>query len=253
LRVTLRRLRTALRVFKPVIRRTVNRRLAWVARYIGAIVGELRDADVIVDEMLHPTAEGERLAALSAVEAWREELRLKVRASLKAARATAFTHDLVLLAQNGGWRRTKSRRSEARRAYAASALIDETLTVLQSRAAALGSRMLLLTPAERHDLRKDIKTMRYAAELSAGCRPEAAELALSLKRLQTVLGQLNDTITLQTFEPAIGREQEAFAKWRERLIEERDQLTPGLVANAAARWRALAATGRFSAAAALCA
>jgi CHAD domain-containing protein len=240
LRVALRRLRTYLRVFKPVIRRAAAKHIGWMARYIGAIVGELRDADVIIEDMLRPAAQSDA-AVLRAVETWREEIRFKVRSSLRAARATAFADELSLLAANGGWRSKAKRSGDG----SAAALINAAIGSAWEQAADCGSRMLTLTSLERHDLRKDLKALRYTVELSTGFEPDSAALAGALKRLQTILGQLNDMQLLEAFDPGVGIEREALTTLQRRVSEDHARSAPALVANANARWLELVSSGRL--------
>ena len=245
LRVTLRRLRTVLRLFRPVIRRTLHQRLAWVARYLGAIVGELRDADVMIEELIRPAALPEEAGVLAALEAWREDVRARVRASLLAARATAFANDLLQLSDTGGWKRGRSKRRKPSR-LPAHALVDATLAAGWAHAAGRGARLAQLSAVERHDLRKDVKALRYSTEMAvaAGAQPDDVHLVATLRRVQETLGQLNDLDTLQRFDPPLASERDGLAKLRQRLIDA--QSVPDLIAAAAARWRALAAAKRFA-------
>lgn len=238
LRVTLRRLRTCLRVFKPVVRREPANRIRWVARYIGAIVGELRDADVLIEDMIRPTLQAD--AAMPAgVDAWRENIRAKVRMSLQSARAMRFANDLILLTETGGWRAKTARKQS----IAATDLINAALDIVGARAAARAGRMLLLTAQERHDLRKDLKTLRYTAELSAAHDERAAAMAAALKRLQSVLGELNDVHMLETFADRGGVEPLALTGFRQRMSEEYRKRTPALIDTANKRWLEFIASG----------
>ncbi len=235
LRVTLRRLRTTLRIFKPAIRRAEAKRMAWVARYVGAIVGELRDADVIVEEMFRP-ALGLDVAPMRAAEVWREEVRGKVRASLSAARATAFANDLILQSRSGEWR---TREKRMRRAGSAGVLLQKALLGLRERAVGYGDDLRLLADIDRHDLRKQMKALRYSAELSIGYDESAATMVGILKRLQGDLGRLNDMHMLASAEPGACREHLALSALRHRLIEEHKQIAPTLLQSATRRWAEL--------------
>jgi triphosphatase len=238
MRVTLRRLRTALRVFKPAIRGTSAKRVAWVARYLGAIVGELRDVDVIIDEMLRPAFERDAMA-LRAAHTWREHVRTKVRASLNAARATAFANDLLSQSTSGEWR-VKGKRM--RRTGSAGALIKATLRDLKERVTPRGEKLRALPDAERHSLRKQLKTLRYTAELSVAYDANAVAMVGQLKRLQGDLGKLNDMHMLTSVE----LEHLGLALVRRQLIEEHQELIPALIESAAARWSQLATTAGFA-------
>jgi inorganic triphosphatase YgiF len=57
LRIALRRLRSALRAFRPLHHASALRELADHARALGHCVGELRDADVLIEEIYAPVAD----------------------------------------------------------------------------------------------------------------------------------------------------------------------------------------------------
>jgi triphosphatase len=54
LRIGLRRLRTALRAFRPLIDLPATRDLNKHARSLAGIIGELRDADVLINTIVEP-------------------------------------------------------------------------------------------------------------------------------------------------------------------------------------------------------
>ncbi|RMF33091.1 MAG: CHAD domain-containing protein [Alphaproteobacteria bacterium] len=68
------------------------------------------------------------------------------------------------------------------------------MEMLHARVRKMGRRFDRLSVAERHELRKDIKRLRYAAECFAPlCRDKPARRFLkSLKALQDGFGALND-------------------------------------------------------------
>ncbi len=235
LRVTLRRLRTMLRICKPIVRRATNQRLTWFARYLGAIVGDLRDADVMIEDMFRPAIveAGEGAPLLRALETWREDVRASVRASLAAARATAFTMDLANISDSGEWRRAKVMKK-----WRLAPLVQAALDATWTRAAPRGGCIVSLSAPERHELRKDVKVLRYSAELAAADADTIA-FAQALKRLQTSLGYLNDLEMLAQFDPPLARERSALAALRERLLAERAKSAAGVATASATRWRKL--------------
>jgi CHAD domain-containing protein len=247
LRVALRRVRTALRAFRPVVRRSMHKQISPFARDLGAMVGELRDADVMIEELLRPAAAdaegGARVVA--ALEFWREGIRAKVRANLHAAHAAAFAGDLIRLAQRGDWRPKTKRRFSG----PAAALLDCAIEQTWERAEARGARLPLLSQVERHELRKDVKALRYNAELAAAAAPGrgAPPLIAALKRLQTALGYLNDVAMLEGFDPPLAGGRTEFERLRARVLGDLAQPAAEAAAAAAERWRAIAAARRVQA------
>jgi triphosphatase len=151
LRVALRRLRVLLRVFKPIMAKRVNAALATTARDIGRIAGELRDADVMIDQLLSPSAVrvADR-AVIGALNGWRQELRGRVRAKLTAASAAGFAKHLSDIAAGDQWRRKLHTRGDERAAdFMRAASADFVAS-----AARAGSHLPALSHADLHTFRK---------------------------------------------------------------------------------------------------
>jgi triphosphatase len=234
LRIALRRTRVLLRVFKPLIRRRAYARLATAARGYGAIVGELRDADVLIDEIIAPAAK-EHPDLLSALNAWRHETRGRVRAQLRTLGAPAFAAELSQSAVAFDWRR----KGVDARAPAAR-LIVSSLATFWEKAAVSAKRLPDLTRDDLHELRKDVKALRYGAELAGAVVSVAhAELARPLKRMQDALGYANDMAALEQFNPPVLRHRTMLAGFLDRLIAEKAAAVAEGVARAALEWREL--------------
>ena len=230
LRIALRRTRVALRVFEPVMRRKANAQLVETARTLGRIVGELRDADVMIDEIVSPAARG-GTALLAALEAWRQEVRGRVRAKLLAVDAPGMTAAFVRDAATYAWIKQS----------AASMLATEVIASAQEgfwvKAEPLALRMPDLSHVELHQLRKAVKALRYGAELaaSAGLQSDSSRF----KRMQDALGYANDTAALEQFRPPVFGFGDAVEKLRARLIAERRGAVGDAIATAMAEWNAL--------------
>ena len=90
LRVGLRRLRTAFAVFGPSLGAASMKPISEVAQGLGRVVGELRDADVLMAEVVAGAARfgldpGARGALDAGLEARRDRVRAEVRAELAGA------------------------------------------------------------------------------------------------------------------------------------------------------------------------
>lgn len=100
LRVGLRRLRSALSVFSPVLQSAELLRLSDEARWLGEEVGRLRDLDVVAHDIVRREAEAYPdepclLGLADALSREAAEVREQLRRSLTKARAQAFLIDLV--------------------------------------------------------------------------------------------------------------------------------------------------------------
>jgi CHAD domain-containing protein len=208
LRVALRRLRTVLRAFGPVMREAALADLAADARRLGGIVSDLRDADVVIDELIAPAARD--AAPLMELNAWRREVRGRVRASLLAARAPAFASGLAAMAGTFAWRKGRQQAKER--------LAAELVCEFVERSKQRVIRTAALLQDDVHDLRKDVKALRYAVELadvlSVNVEPK---LAGELKRVQDALGFVNDMGSLERFAPALVSQRQTLAELRGAL------------------------------------
>ncbi|WP_448581099.1 CYTH and CHAD domain-containing protein [Thermaurantiacus sp.] len=239
LRVALRRLRVALRLFRPILAPEDARALAATARTLGRLVSPLRDADVLVGDLLLPLATSEDPELAQALASWHGQTRANVRAQLRAAGATGFAIRLLRLASLGGWQRPGAR---ARLAMPFETVLAPGLERLWKTIRHRGRRLAELDPETRHELRKDLKKLRYGTEY-AGEREEAKAFLSALKRLQEDLGAINDLAVLVGFAPELPAEVAArFAALAERLHKRDKARADTLMGRACRHWRALAST-----------
>lgn len=214
LRVALRRLRVVAAAFEPAMRESAAEQVRGAARAIGGIVSELRDADVMVDDVIRPGA-SERAELMAALDAWRQDVRGRVRARLRAANAQAFVSGLTEIAAASASRK-KSAKAPALD------LLQAFLERAWMRVTPAAFSLQAMAPDKLHDLRKDIKTLRYTADMAGALGLEDQDaLACTLKRVQDALGHVNDTDTLSRFAPGLLTERDALALVRARLVRER--------------------------------
>ncbi|WP_194743923.1 CHAD domain-containing protein [Thermaurantiacus tibetensis] len=239
LRVALRRLRVALRLFRPILDPAEARALAETARDLGRLVSPLRDADVLVPQILALAEEEGQASLAEALRASHAATRAAVRRRLLAARATGFAIRLLRLAALGGWQRPGARE---RLSLPFEAVVAPGLDRLWKDVRHRGNRLAVLDPEERHELRKDLKKLRYGTEL-AGDRASARPFLAALKRLQEDLGEINDLAVLEAFAPDLPPDQQAaFRALKARLGKAGKGRADTLLGRACRHWRALAAT-----------
>lgn len=231
LRIALRRTRVALRVFEPVMRRKVNARLVETARMLGRIVGELRDADVMIDEMIAPAAQSET-ALMAALTTWRQEVRGRVRAKLSAIDASAIAADFTSSAASASWLK------KAVTHVSFTSLLESAHKMFTDKAAPLAARLPCVSSLELHQLRKAVKALRYCAELGASVG-HSNDAGPRLKRIQDALGYVNDTVALQTFDPPVCGETQALRWVRERIVAQRLPVAAEAISTASREWARL--------------
>lgn len=187
-RVGLRRLRSAFSIGKPLIGghgADLRADLRWLAGELGAA----RDLDVLLER-----AEAGPLR--DRIRHEREAAHDRVAETLGSDRARRIMLDLAAWLDCGAWRSdpaTAEARGAPARDFAAAALQRFRRKVKSD-----GRHLAALADEDRHEVRKDAKKLRYAADFftSVFDRPKRQGRFLSaLEDLQEHLGALNDLAT----------------------------------------------------------
>jgi inorganic triphosphatase YgiF len=196
LRIGLRRLRSALRAFRPLCDAPAAGELEEQARALSRTVGELRDADVLIEEVYAPVAD--RLASDAGVPALREALlahraraRERVRSALSGQPWSVLQLYLAL------WPRTIENVEGL--GDPVGKFARATLKRRWKKVADRGERLDELTIDERHEMRKELKTLRYTAEFFTSLYPEprARRFVQQIRSLQEVFGYLTDVVAAE--------------------------------------------------------
>jgi triphosphatase len=203
MRVALRRLRSAISAFGKPLRTKEIARLRGEAKWLADVLGEARNYDVFLAETLsplrttRPTDENlellERLLKAEREEAWR-----KTTAALTSTRYRLFMIDLGCAIACEAWRNDETDPEAA--VILASTVQSHARRILNKRlakASELGKRIKELEPTERHELRIQLKKLRYAGEFFESLFP-AKTTSAYLKKvadLQQIFGDLNDAAT----------------------------------------------------------
>jgi len=174
LRVGLRRLRSAMRAFAPILRGTkpIKRSL----RLLMPALGTARDWDVFVQRLDHAKARGRRNAA-----------RRAARAAVSSPQFQAFLLRALRWLQAQSWRESPLSLAQFGR---------EALERLHRKTLKSSTDNV----KRRHRLRIRVKRLRYACEFFAPCFPPAAvkPYVRELEKLQDILGELNDAAVART-------------------------------------------------------
>lgn len=247
LRVGLRRLRSALRAFRPIESSPATLALSRYAREIGQKVGELRDADILIGDIYAPVAATrQREPGFSelrgALLVHRDAVRGEARAALLSEQWSRLQLYLAL------WPETV--KSNAKLAAPVGAFAPVSLAKSWRRAAKCGARLEGLSIEDRHEMRKALKAFRYAVEFFASLYEarHVNRFVRDLKRLQDVFGYMNDVATAGALNaicdkrcalvPAAQRAAGYVLGWHEVSARHAWE-------DAAAMWRRLAKRRRF--------
>jgi inorganic triphosphatase YgiF len=247
LRVGLRRLRSALRAFRPIENSAATRELGHHARELALSVGELRNADIFIEGIYAPVAAARKgepgFAELrEALLAHRDAARAKARAALSSEQWSKLQLYLAL------WPHTikANARLEAPVRKLASAALGKAWRGTAKR----GARLEALSPEERHEMRKALKSLRYAVEFFASLYDgrKVGRFLKDLKRLQDVFGYMNDVTTAKALN-GICEERCAYSLVAQRAagyaLGWHDVYAQHAWADAAEDWQHLAKRKRF--------
>jgi triphosphatase len=198
LRVGLRRLRTAFSVFGSSLGKQAFASLSATARDLGKRVGALRDVDVLIDEVVGSTVAGlddeARTSLVSALENRRAAVRDEVRQTLVEPASVAFLFDLGRMIEGRGWLVPSDYSQTERLAVPLSKVAPKLLEKRYKKVVKAGRKIRELDPEELHSLRKQLKKLRYTADVLDSIFParKVKPYIRSLKALQDEFGSLND-------------------------------------------------------------
>jgi inorganic triphosphatase YgiF len=253
LRVGLRRLRTALRVFRPLTETADMKRMAVAARDLGRVVSPLRDADVVWEDVCEPAIRAGALvddpeAIREALDVHRRKTRQAVREELGQPAWSWFKLNCILF--GFAVERAIGAALSCSRDGNLLAIARRAMKTSWRRAKRWGLEIDALSIEERHEMRKALKSLRYTTEFFVPlmAKDEGQEFLKRLKKLQDVFGYLND-VTLTNRLPmmvsdsgvaAVGltKTEETIHNWHQARADVAWQ-------EAKDRWLALDASERF--------
>jgi len=199
MRVAIRRLRSALRAFRPACDAPSLRAFDTAARDLAMLLGPVRDWDVFLSglgaELAEALPEDRAIAALLRAAATRRQAAQRaLRTGLQAAGFRELLWNGVALCRERPWRAEADPDAEARRARP---LADFGATAIGKRWSHLldaGAEIGALPDAEFHALRLDGKRLRYVAELFAPLFPRkrTRRFLARLAEVQEAFGLAND-------------------------------------------------------------
>lgn len=200
-RVALRRLRTAMVLFRKLLPGEDARHLVDRIRTLAQALGDARDLDVLsgmaAPGMVHETIEKARIAAHS-----------RLQHALAEDENRQLMIDLAEWLALGAWRTDPD--TADIRALPLQDFAIKALGRLRRMVRRHGRHLADLEEEARHQFRKDVKKLRYGIEFlgqlfnSAKQARHRKQFLKSLKKLQKRLGNLNDLATAETRLTALG-------------------------------------------------
>lgn len=187
-RVAMRRLRSALSLFRPAIRDGGYAHIRDELRWFTAELGDARNLDVYLEREL--AADDRRL-----LEGRRDEAYDKAIAAMKSPRFKELMLELASWSAWGDWR--QARRVQGR----LGPFVNRRLDRLWSGVSA-ARRLRQMNGEDRHRLRIQVKKLRYAVDFVAALhsrkRKRQRKFGAALERLQDELGLSNDIVVARS-------------------------------------------------------
>jgi len=209
LRIGLRRMRTALKIFRSATDIDDLRPLSVRARDMGRIVGELRNADVIVDDIVVPAIDDlgmkkRHAALLEFLQQERLRQRVAVRQALAGADWTFFKLNCMLF-DHAVDRALRDQAMPGDVMALAAGALDRAWRSVRKKGRGFARHKI----SERHELRKELKELRYTCDpfLPLYADTTAKKFLRDLRRLQDVFGYLNDVAMAEQLAATIAAEQ----------------------------------------------
>ena len=203
-RVALRRLRSVLILFRPMLPQETSERLGGELRWLAGEMGPARDLDVFLGDLLRPVQEAlpddAGLALLETrARAERGTAYERVRAAFATGRYTALLLEIGRLAESRIWQESLDEEATQLLARPAPMLAAELLQQRYRGARKRGRGFAKLSTPDRHRVRIGVKKLRYAADCFRSLYDTEIVLPYMkrLSRLQDALGHLSDVETAE--------------------------------------------------------
>jgi inorganic triphosphatase YgiF len=202
MRVAMRRLRSAFTLFRPAIVDARYLELREELRWFTDQLGEARNIDVLIARYDKIQGKGSK-ALRTRLKAARGEAYDRVLKTLASARFRALMLDLVEWLTTGEWLNLTAAGGPLR------SFADEALDKRWRKVKKGGRDIATLSPEPLHNLRIEVKKLRYAVEffVSLHCAKPAIDRRKSaqsaLTELQEVLGFMNDDDTARAILPEL--------------------------------------------------
>lgn len=224
MRVCLRRMRSALALFRPAIPRKVTRRFFREMRWAAKTLDRARDLDVYIAENLSSKGKKRKGEIRKLAMQHRQRAYDRVADFVQGERYRKLCDGLVRWLETRGWRAALS--AEQRKVLAGNVVPFASGVLGHQRARVLdsGRDIAHLDSAALHRLRIDCKKLRYAAEFFAPLYGEPMQDFVGhLKSLQDLLGTLHDTAVMPALQKELlkGKKNRGLTRCARRLVDKR--------------------------------
>jgi len=202
-RVTLRRMRSSLSLFRKAIPKSTRSYWSDELRWVAGELGMARDLDVFISEGLRAVAEDLPLQGseglLRLAEARRVQAYVRqVQVMLDSDRYRRFKDELPQWFEEKQWEKADPSKKELKAMATNMVRFSRNLMDKQERKVlSAGSHVDRYSPTEMHSLRIQCKKLRYAAEFFRPLFRGMEDFIAHMKGLQDLLGLMNDVAVMR--------------------------------------------------------
>ncbi len=202
-RVSLRRMRSALSLFRDAIPKSARKRWSEELRWAAGELGLARDLDVLISEGLGSVAEHLPMPGANGLLGLAETRRAQVYerqvcAMLDSDRYHRFKEEFPVFFEQEQWEAAEPSRKQARALSKDLVVFARNLMDKQERKVlSVGSHVDRHSADEMHSLRIECKKLRYAAEFFRPLFTSMDGFIAHMKGLQDLLGLMNDVAVMQ--------------------------------------------------------
>ena len=253
MRVALRRLRTICALFRRDIPSPAFQAVNSEARWLMQQLGQARDWDVFAEttiaRLVTAAPDVDLGGFREAVERQRKSSYGALQTALADPRCSRFLLSLGHIVERRGWRNEIDSQALALLSQPIPALADKILARLHRKALKRGAHFRQLNIQAQHNLRIDLKKLRYAAEFFLplyALHAPAKRYARRLARLQTSLGRARDIANSRILVDAVRQDDQPALHFAIGAVTgwlARDQIA--MAKTLRKRWRRFKATPAF--------
>jgi CHAD domain-containing protein len=241
MRVGLRRMRSALSVFRSAIPSKLSRPLAKEMRWAARALDRARDLDVYIVENFPGEGSKHQRKMQSIAKRHRDEAYSRVRSIVPSKRYLSFNREIINWLDTKAWREqlSEDERKVLRRKITPFA--RRVLEEHQGNVLGAGKEIEKLDSEALHRLRIECKKLRYAAEFFAPLYGERMkDFTKHLKALQDLLGTLHDTAILSGLQEDLlrGTHNSKLIRIAGKLEDKRYKESKEIKKNVMERWQA---------------
>jgi CHAD domain-containing protein len=241
MRIGLRRMRSALSVFRSAIPRKLSRPLAKDMRWAARALDRARDLDVYIVENFPEKGSKHQQKMQSIARRHRDDEYSRLRGIVQSKRYLSFKREIINWLDTKAWRKqlSEDERKVLRRRITPFAC--QVLEKHQGDVLVAGKEIKKLDSEALHRLRIECKKLRYATEFFAPLYGERMkDFTKHLKALQDLLGTLHDTAVLSGLQKDLlrGNRNSKLKRIADKQQDNRYKESKEIKKNLIERWQA---------------